>query len=645
MNTKSLYLLAGVLFLLSTSAFAQDKLEVHAQLKLADNKTTFKIGEPIRVVLELTADRDGYFGDPTHDNSETRDDELTVTPDGGVYHWRREIFGGGYRDYSSVAKLSAEPVKIQFELNDSIRFDRPGKYSVRFITHRARPTSSGRDFLPSIPLRTNEVSFDVQAMSDAEEEQEVKRLAGLIDGAHDWQTQSKFARELAFLTGDPAAREKVRRFFSAQGSIPGNYFGEISSGLYIAQNRALVLQLLEKAMRDPNTQVEASLLGTLTSLRFLEQNPGLVKPATVFPFVPNPDPRVVAIEQSYISELAAGLGKRSGKAQTVTAMTVLTHLPKDPNAAEPLLAESKQIVLEQFENLDVFSHEYLLEQYWNVLRDPSLIPVLKKLLGSTDRMSKGIHKTVLKRLIDLSSDEARPYVIAEIGDPMSQVDPEILGSLPDKILPEVDQPLLSQLRTMAKTRDVSTELWLTRKAAVAIRFATDSIYPDLMRTYTENVKHLTIRSRAALLAYLAKHNERETLPLIEQQLAELPVNQGFNFLPELTGLYYSDGIAGILRKRVESDEPEVASTTAYLMGKYGDAGDRKVLETRLERWRKEWGARQLEADANQQGRIEAELVSALNRAKDGTIPRERVKELQQSCITKYGKQQFPTPQP
>jgi hypothetical protein len=131
--------------------------------------------------------------------------------------------------------------------------------------------------------------------------------------------------------------------------------------------------------------------------------------------------------------------------------------------------------------------------------------------------------------------------------------------------------------------------------------------------------------------------------LIEQQLAELPDNQEFNFLPQLTSLYYSDGIAAILRKRVESDQPEVASTTAYLMAKYGDAGDRKILEARLERWRKEWGSRQLEADANQQGRIERELVTGLNRAKDGRIAPERVKELQQSCVTKMCKQQFPTP--
>src|SRR5580765_3486056 len=632
MNAKSLSLVAGILCLFSTSAFAQNAPDVHARLKLDDDKTTFKIGEPIRVVLELTAERDGYIADSTHDNSESNADELTVTPEAYVSHWRREAFGGGYRDYSSIAKLSTAPVRIQFELNDSIRFDRPGKYSVRFTTRRARPSSSGHDYLPPIPVTTNEVSFDVQAMSDAEEEQKVKRLSADIDAARDWQTQSKFARELAFLTGDTAAREKVRRYLSAQSVAPGNYASEIYSGLFIARNRALVLQLLEKTMRDPSTQVEASLLGVLISLRFLEQNPGLPKPGITGISEPNEDPRRVEIQESYVRELAAGLGKRTGQSQAITAMTVLTHLPKDPKAAAPLLAESRQIVLEQFETLSVYGHEYLLEQYWNVLRDPSLIPVFKKLLGTTDRMSRGINKTVLKRLIDLSPDEARPYVIAEISDPQSFVDPEILGSLPDKTLPEVDQPLLTQLRALAKTGGVRNEFMLKLRAAVAVRYATSNIYPDLMTVYTENVKLLTMASRATLLSYLAKQNEREALPLIEQAIAELPANQEFNFLPELTKLYFSDGIAAILRKRVESDQPEIASTTAWLISKYGDASDQKILKTRLERWRTEWGARQLEADANQQGMIERELVLGLIHAKAWKPSPEQVKELQESCI-------------
>jgi hypothetical protein len=115
MNTKSLSLVAGILFLLSTSAFAQDKLEVHAQLKLADNKSTFKIGEPIRVVLELTADRDGYNADSTSDVSDSSTDQLTVTPEAGISHWRR----GFWRQVP--ARLLLNPEAIGYAGKNSIR--------------------------------------------------------------------------------------------------------------------------------------------------------------------------------------------------------------------------------------------------------------------------------------------------------------------------------------------------------------------------------------------------------------------------------------------------------------------------------------------------------------------------------------------
>lgn len=639
---RLIFLLTAFICLTSPALAQSSPSDVHVKLVLAENKTTFRIGDEIKFFLEFTADRDGYVADTMSDGSEPTTDTLRVSPDSGVYDWLKELRAGiPGRDMLSTRQLSATPTQVALVLNDSIRIDRPGQYTARVITRRVSAVRFGKDFSRRdssgpIELTTNEVTFDVREMTAEEEAQEVKRLSDQLDASRDLRSKQEAVQRLAYLTGDISSREKVRRFLNRE---------DVNHGLFIARNRALVVQLLEKAMRDPNTQVESSFLSMLTALRFLEQNPGLPQPILISTYGPNADQRVLAIQESYIRELAAGLGKRAGPAQTVTAMTVLTNLPKDPKAASPLLVESRQIVLEQFEHLPLYSHERLLDQYWNVLRDPSLIPALKRLLISTARMGKGINWIVLKRLIELSPAEARPYVIAAINGPMPFIDTEILGSLPDKTLPEVDQPLLSQLRAAAKMGDVRAEMFLKPKAAMAARYATSSIYPDLMSVYTENAKQLTMSSRAALLAYLAKQNEREALPLIEQTLAELPANQEFNFLPELTKLYYSDGIAAILRKRVESDQPEVASTTAYLIAKYGDASDRKVLEARLERWRKEWGARQLEADANQQGRIESELLSALNRAKDGTISRERVKELQQSCITKICKQQFPTPQP
>src|SRR5258708_28205802 len=119
-----------------------------------------------------------------------------------------------------------------------------------------------------------------------------------------------------------------------------------------------------------------------------------------------------------------------------------------------------------------------------------------------------------------------------------------------------------------------------------------------MELYQQSGAKLPLESRACLLAYCARYNENEALPLIEQVLAGIEPGQDFNFLPDLTRLYFSDGVDGVLRKRLESDEPRAVSTSAWLMSKYGPAGDQQVIEARLERWRKEWGNRAAEAQAN-----------------------------------------------
>lgn len=53
---------------LSSTVFGQaPPAELHAKLLLADNKSTYRIGEPIKLILEFTADRDGYQADTIPD--------------------------------------------------------------------------------------------------------------------------------------------------------------------------------------------------------------------------------------------------------------------------------------------------------------------------------------------------------------------------------------------------------------------------------------------------------------------------------------------------------------------------------------------------------------------------------------------------
>src|SRR6266853_2586102 len=209
MRSKLAYLVLVTVWLASaTVTFAQVPVsDVHVRLVLAENRTTFRIGEPIMLVLEFTADRGGYQADTIPDRFETGSDAISISPDSGVTHWLEEFMGGrrGFRDVLSSVTLSSTPTRVPLLLNDTIRIDRPGRYSVKVTTRRV---SLGSSTQPPAPLITNEVSFEVQSMSDADEEKEVKRLSNALDAASGWQAEEKLTKELSLLTGDVSSREK-----------------------------------------------------------------------------------------------------------------------------------------------------------------------------------------------------------------------------------------------------------------------------------------------------------------------------------------------------------------------------------------------------------------------------------------------------
>ena len=349
-------------------------------------------------------------------------------------------------------------------------------------------------------------------------------------------------------------------------------------------------------------------------------------------------PRVREIRDAYIAEIAAGLAKRTGENQNTTAFTILTAASPDSQTTSAAKHEARQILVQHFDSLNLFTQDLLLRAHWDAMRDAALIPSLKKMLAKPDL--KSIRNTTLQRLVEMAPDEARSFVIAEIRDPSSLVEPTILGAIEDKSLPEVDTALLDQIRRAAASTQNQNRnrIYLKFKVDLLVRFATDSIYQELMEVYRTVGEKLPADSRAGLLAYFAKHNEREAIPMIEKVVAEFKPGSDPWILSDLTKLYYSDSIGVILKKLLESDDYAHASHAAYLIGREGAAGDERVLEARLKRWREEWRDRVAEADAQNQGQIERELIWALINGKSWKFPPERVEELRTSCITYLCKQ-------
>ncbi len=645
MTLKSFALFLFLLLWVVTSALGQTFAppEVHVKLTLAEPRSVYKIGEPIKLILEFTADREGYSAEVLPDRKEGSTDTIVISPEVGVSNWLVEMTDGirYLRDVSSSANLSNAPQRVELILNDTLRFDNPGRYTVKVTTRRVTKNSSL--YPRPLTLTTNSITFEVEPMSVADETAEVKRLSDLLAAARNWQTEEEVGKLLSFLTGEPSTREKVRLFLNLD-ERRGNLNSHLWYGLFIARNRQLVLKLLEAGLRDPNTEVKAQLLHAVTRLRRLVTDGiRMDKPVGVSSMLsPEEDPRTREIRDAYVVELSAGLAKRKDKALTTTAITIASNPPKDPQAANVGSLEARRILIQQFDALPLTSQEWLMRQDWEELRDRSMISAYKRALSTTPGPGqKHIHEAALKLLIEIAPDEARPFVVAEIRDPNSFVDVKLLGSIEAKSLEEADASLLEQIRRLASLPNNAGFVHMKQKTSLLVRFGSAGIYQELMELYQAVGPKLYRDGRAGLLAYFAKHNEREAIPLIEQAIAELKPDEDPAVLSELTALYYSDAIGILVKKLLATDDRALASMAAYLIGLHGSSDDQKVLEARLKRWQEEWGNRVAEADEQHQGRIERELIWALTHGKAWKLSPERLRELQMGCLTQMCKQSNP----
>src|SRR6185369_14134902 len=140
---------------------------VHVKLSLLENKTVYRIGEPIKLAMDFTADREGYVVEYFSEGNQPTSDTILISPDTGVTYWFAEYMDNFryQRDFFAQQKLTSTPKRVEIVLNDSLRFDNPGRYTVSVTTKRVKATGPDASLEP-LTFTTNEISFEVQAMSD-----------------------------------------------------------------------------------------------------------------------------------------------------------------------------------------------------------------------------------------------------------------------------------------------------------------------------------------------------------------------------------------------------------------------------------------------------------------------------------------------
>jgi hypothetical protein len=347
-------------------------------------------------------------------------------------------------------------------------------------------------------------------------------------------------------------------------------FAVIDSSLLLAcRNHRLVLDLLEQEFRDPNVEVRAALIGTMTALHD-----------------PKDKAEEVEVRAGYLQKLFATLAARPAAARVAAAQTLLLAAPGSIN---PEIEQAAYAVLRSnFAAVDLYDMETLLRLFWPKLKDPSLAPALETVLENP-RVEAGVNsdlrQPLISALLDVAPERARPHVLVEIRNADSLVSADVLGRLPDAQLAELDQPLLSLIRSLAPLKQSGESLRLDIKTQLAARYASPAIAPDLLKIYEACSSKWQPEGRANLLAYFARWQGSRAIPMIEREIANVTQANGSDqfLLHPLARAFYSPAVAGILKRRLNSADLKAAATAAYVLSQFAEAGDIELLRARLDR--------------------------------------------------------------
>jgi hypothetical protein len=620
-----LQFLAAVLGVLSCGvASVQTGGPVRVDLSLEGGKTTYRMGEPIRLVLAFTATEPGYSLNGTTTQPASPVDTLVLSPTSGIFPWMDDQ-ARGHRygpDYASISSLEVnKPASVGLTLNEVYRFDEPGHYKVHVVTNRV----SIGDFLHLQalgPLTSNEVEFDVEEVGDAEEATRAVALGKQIREANNLQQAQSLAEELDWMAGDASTRVKLSLFLHPKEFYPFSI--QVTRGLWIARDRALVVAELERALIDPSQSLSAgfSLLETTVALK--------ARLAIPFdPAAPNKALPTDQMEGEYLHQIATTLAQRTGEGQVTAAQTVFTRLAHRKETTGNDFAAAREVLITHFAQVNEYSVDWLLNSYGTYLEDPRIVPALETILETQkDPDLHGEREAVLAQMIKLAPQNVRSFVIEEVcADHRVVLKP--IQDAPFDVLPETDECLRKQMHSAsANVKHGGVDLQL--KTALAARFATNAIYDDLLILYERSSANWDGQARGGMLAYLMRWDAARALPLLE---AALPLNAEQlepNISFALFRAYYSSGLDKFLRVRLASGPPGQAGMAAFEMSQNGPAEDQDLLRQRLDRWRAQWSGKDIPPE---EGKLESELVEAVIQGKEWQMPEIPADALRESCLS------------
>ena len=655
-------------------------------LRLEEGKTKWRQGEAIRVELAFVANRPGtyVFDNTLHDRSGRLGiDAFILDPQAGAvdplsdyFHGRRSGFLGGL---SSRSPLGSRRRVIRYELNEWLRFERPGRYRLFVNSGRVGPIGERRETLPrQLSVVSNVVEFDVLPRDEGWEEEALREAVSALAAsgrtpAYGQEEEARHrapCRALRFLNTEAAAREMIRLFQGADHLCEFEYF----FGLLGSPHREFVVREMESGIGDASQPVSMIYLDTLSRLAA-----ALKTQSPQRPHDPAADEAGAKLWQEdfkkrldaqndlllvYARRLNASLAGKTPEARALSIQTLLDvpgRVPPEKKTGEVAawLEEMPEELAGIFPDLTPELQSRLLDPRGLKAAGAAAVPALKRLFenppqGGDDRHFRG---TVLRRIYDLAPAEGRELIIKEASRSSPRTDYKTLGILPEESLPELDGVLAANLEKSVPyeqpTLGGGDEQYRSVEAISQLieRYASPAILPRVKAAYRRvPANSWGCLPQAALLAYMSRAEPAAGIELIREALAAREEGQSLCYtkvLGEVAGLHMSPELEEVAVDALSDPDPAVVNSAAGVLGAYGSAASEEKLWLRLKAWHDTWQSRAAEMAGKRpelpeegadplavEALIESALVRALTTGQAWLADAGRLESVRTLCLTK-----------
>jgi hypothetical protein len=578
---------------------------------LRGGQSKFRQGETITVELRYSTGGSSAAPPAADDKRKwliVDGDGLRLDPQVGVvdpladYFAGIGILSGPLPRWVPAVEEGAKPVPI--DLNEWFRFDKPGTYRLFLTAHvtNNRFSLEGSEDAPLPSITSNPVEFQVLPADPTWAAQELRRTIGLLDAKGGTRDPLESCRALRFLGSQAAASEMIKRY----SDDPICEF-QYRVGLFNFPDREFAVRQMKARLSAPDQAVSEDYLETLARLSVY-----LLHPPTAPDHSPGESlslgglPRetyslVQAQQSQYVWLLVDALDRKVGQARAVSLKTLFddpfagnaTSLRAAPTA---LVNKLKQEFAAAFLGLTEADQDMMLRNRWEKFAGPAMLPVLRHIYENpSTHVFPPTSGIALRRLYELDPVQGRELILAQIESAHPRVGIETLGLLPEKELPG-------------------------------------------------RVGNMPCAPQAALLAYCLRAEPETGRDMLERAVASRATGCSGTVLTDTARLYMSPELETVALVVLSDPNPEIAASSATMLGRYGSPAAEQPLWQRFEQWHSVWEGREAELPDRSWGEgianssettLEMALLNALATGQAWWVGPQELRRLRALCVSRW----------